>query len=511
MQKKIIDKFNYKITNPADIKKKYKNKKQKIILCHGVFDIVHPGHIRHLIYAKSKSDLLVVSITSDKFIEKGKYRPHVPENLRALNLAAFEMVDHVIIDNNKAPLNLIKKLKPNYFAKGFEYSSKLPKSTLEEKKVVESYGGQILFTPGDIVYSSSKLLENTLPNLSLEKLSLLMNKHKISFNDLRDVINKFQKIKIHVVGDTIIDTYTRTNFIGGQTKTPTFSVLYDSHQDFVGGAGVVAKHLSSAGAKVTFTTILGDDKLSLFASEDIIKHKIKLNAIIDDTRPTTNKNSIIASNYRLLKLDTLDNRAISSFFENKISNYIKNNKSDAVIFSDFRHGIFNKNNISNYIKSIPLKTFKVADSQVASRWGNITEFKNFDLITPNERETRFALADQDSTVSALAHNLTKIANCSNLILKLSEKGIFCMKNVSNKKDFFTLDSFTSNVVDPVGAGDALLAYSTLSLLVSKSIVISSIIGSLAAGCECEIDGNIPIEINQINNKLNLIEKKINFS
>ena len=510
MQKKIIDKFNYKITDASNIKKKYKTTKQKVILCHGVFDIVHPGHIRHLIYAKSKSDILVVSITADKFIEKGKYRPHVPESLRALNLAAFEMVDHVIIDNNKTPLKLIKNLKPKYFAKGFEYSSKLPKSTIDEKKIVESYGGQILFTPGDIVYSSSKILENTLPNLSIEKLNLLMNKHQISFNDLRRVVNKFSKIKIHVVGDTIIDTYTRTNFIGGQTKTPTFSVLYDSHEDFVGGAGIVAKHLSSAGADVTFTTVLGDDKFKEFVLEEMKKFKIKINALIDDTRPTTNKNSIIASNYRLLKLDTLDNRAISSHFENKISNFIKNNKSEAIIFSDFRHGIFNKNNIKNYIKSIPSKTFKVADSQVASRWGNIIEFKNFDLITPNERETRFAMADQDSTVSALAHNLTKVANCSNLILKLSEKGVFCMKNINNKKDFFTLDSFTNDVVDPVGAGDALLAYSTLSFLVSKSIVISSIIGSIAAGCECEIDGNVPIEINLIKSKIDILEKKINF-
>ena len=83
-----------------------KPRKQKIILCHGNFDVVHPGHIRHLIYAKSKADLLIVSITADKHIQKGTYRPFVPENLRALNLAAFEMVDFVTIDNNKKPIKL---------------------------------------------------------------------------------------------------------------------------------------------------------------------------------------------------------------------------------------------------------------------------------------------------------------------------------------------------------------------------------------------------------------------
>ena len=219
MKNEFLKKFEYKILNHIEIKKKYSGIKNKsIILCHGVFDIVHPGHIRHLIYAKSKSDILVVSITSDKFIEKGKYRPHVPQSLRALNLAAFEMVDHVIIDNNKTPMNLIKSLKPKFFAKGFEYSSKIPKSTIEEKKLVESHGGQMLFTPGDIVYSSSKLLNEKQPNLSIEKLSLLMSNHKITFDLIKKTIDKFKNFHVHVFGDTIIDTYTRTSFIGGQNS-----------------------------------------------------------------------------------------------------------------------------------------------------------------------------------------------------------------------------------------------------------------------------------------------------
>ena len=510
MKSQISEKFTAKISNIKELKKLYKGKDKKIILCHGVFDIVHPGHIRHLLYAKSKCDILVVSITADKFIDKGKYRPHVPERLRALNLAAFEMVDHVLIDDNKTPINLLKNLKPNFFAKGFEYSSNLPKSTQEEQKTIQSYGGQMLFTPGDIIYSSSKILESQLPDLSIEKLIMLMNTHKITFNHLKEVLNKFKKLKVHVIGDTIVDTYTQTNFIGGQTKTPTFSVLYDHHQNYVGGAGIVSKHLSSAGSKVTFSTVLGNDELKNFVQNDLEKYNIKFNAIIDPTRPTTNKNTIISGNYRLLKLDKLDNRAISTSYENKISLYIKSTKCDCVIFSDFRHGLFNKKNIQKYVNSIPKKVFKVADSQVASRWGNITEFKNFDLITPNERETRFALADQDSTVSSLAHTLAKTANCKNLILKLSEKGVFCLTNKNNNIDYFSLDSFSNNPVDPVGAGDALLAYSTLSYLASGSIIIASIIGSIAAAFECEINGNVPIEINDIFSKINSLEKIVNF-
>ena len=149
-----------------------------------------------------------------KYIKKGIYRPFVPENLRALNLAAFHLVDYVIIDNNEKPLTNLSLLKPDFFAKGFEYKSGgLPVATKEEAKVVESYGGEMIFTPGDIVYSSSSFLESSLPNLYIEKLVLLMNQHSISFNILRDSISDFSKFKIHVVGDTIIDSYTRTSLI----------------------------------------------------------------------------------------------------------------------------------------------------------------------------------------------------------------------------------------------------------------------------------------------------------
>jgi rfaE bifunctional protein kinase chain/domain/rfaE bifunctional protein nucleotidyltransferase chain/domain len=500
-----FEKFKHKIIEVKELKKKLK-KSKKITLCHGVFDVVHPGHLRHLIYAKSKSNLLVVSITSDKFINKGIYRPHVPENLRAINLAAFEIVDYVVIDRNKTPINLLKYLKPNLFAKGFEYSDSLPKETTEEKNIVESYGGEMLFTPGDVVYSSSNLLSNHSPSIGYEKLSHIMNKSKITFDDLKNTLLNFKKLKVHVIGDTIIDTYTRTSLLGNQAKTPTFSCAYENHEDYVGGAGIVAKHLKKAGAEVTFTTVTGEDSYKKLLVNEMKKNKIKLNLIVDKNRPTTNKNTIIADKYRLLRINTLDNRSIDKAILTKITNFTKKTKADSVILSDFRHGIYNKDTIPIIVKSIDRSIFRAADSQVANRWGNICDFKNFDLITPNEKESRFALADQDSTVNSLSHSLSDISKAKNIIMKLGEKGVFSISNIKNKRDFFSLDSFTNKVADPVGAGDALLAYSTLSMLCSKSLVIATIIGSIAAALECEIDGNIPVDKNDIIKKIEDIEK-----
>jgi len=513
MKPKDNPKYYKKIVNLKTLKKILgrRPRKEKVILCHGNFDVVHPGHVRHLTYAKSKADKLIVSITADKFIQKGIYRPFVPQNIRAINIAAFEMVNYVIIDDNKKPLNLIRDLKPDYFAKGFEYnSSGLPPATKEEQEVVTKYGGDIIFTPGDIVYSSTKILNIAQPEISNFKLLDLMKRNKITFKSLREILNKLNKIKVHVIGDMIIDTYTNTSLIGGHTKTPTPSVLQQEKTDFVGGAGIVAKHLKEAGANVTLTTVLGNDRLKDFVLSEFKKNKIKINGIIDKTRPTTNKNTIISSGYKLLKIDKVDNQPISEKIFENIKSLIKKEKCDVIIFSDFRHGIFNKTNIKILSNSIKKNVIKVADSQVASRWGNILDFKKFDLITPNEKEVRFSLADQDSSISELTRELSKLSGFKNLILKLGERGTITVAKQNNSLSFAT-PSFTKNVIDAVGAGDALLAYASLCLASSKSIVSSNILGSIAAACECEMEGNIAVKKTMIIDKINDLEKSSKFN
>jgi rfaE bifunctional protein kinase chain/domain len=320
--------------------------------------------------------------------------------------------------------------------------------------------------------------------------------------------------KVHVVGDTIVDSYTRTSLIGGQTKTPTFSVLYQGKDDYIGGAGIVAQHLRAAGADVTFSTVLGGDPLAEFAVSGLKAAGIKTNAIIDETRPTTNKNAIIAGGYRLLKVDTLDNRSISEAIVEKLVSAIETTETDAVVFSDFRHGIFNHWTVPKLTEAIPADVYRVADSQVASRWGNITEFKNFDLVTPNEREARFALGDQDSTVGALAGALVDENACKLLILKLGDRGAFVSRPATDDgKDgnYFSVDSFAQNVADAVGAGDALLSYATMAMLATGNEVIAGILGSIAAACECEIDGNVPIRPADVMARIDQVEKAAGYS
>jgi rfaE bifunctional protein kinase chain/domain len=512
MNKNFLNKYSFKVLNKKEILKtlnKLRKEKKKIILCHGNFDVVHPGHVRHLIYAKSKADILIVSITADQFINKGLYRPHVPEKIRALNLAAFEAVDYVIIDKHKNSIPIINFIKPNFFAKGFEYQKNktMPEATKEEFNLMKKIKGEMIFTPGDVVYSSTKFINSYAPDIKMEKLMSLMETNNLNFEKIKNIINSFSKIKIHVIGDTIVDSYTETSLIGGQTKTPTISVLREKNIDYIGGAGVVALNMYHAGAKVSFSTVLGNDKLGSFVKQKL-KSKINFFPYIDNSRPTTNKNLIVCNNHRLIKIDTLDNQPITKKIVESILNDISKIKNlNGVVFSDFRHGMFNKSNIDIFVKKLKKNIFKSADSQVASRWGNICDFINFDLITPNEKEARFSVSDQDSGMSLLSNKIIKASKCKNLILKLGSRGVFAVENKPSRNAFH-IDSFANSVVDAVGTGDAMLAYSTLAQIASKSLLASTIIGSAAAACKCEKDGNNPISRDDVLRKIIELEKKI---
>ena len=511
----LMDRYRHKIKTPEELRAAIgpRPRAQRVIMCHGVFDVVHPGHVRHLLYAKNKADLLVASITADKHITKGAHRPHIPQDLRAVNLAAFEMVDFVVIDPRDKPLENIALIQPDFFAKGFEYNAGgIAPKTAEEAEVVEAYGGEIIFTPGDIVYSSSALINLAPPAVKLEKLQVLMERNGFTFADLRRVLDAMTGRQVHVAGDTIVDSYTHCAMIGGQTKTPTMSVLYERKVDYVGGAGIVAKHLVAAGAKVTFSTVLGDDALKDFTLKDLQESGVDVRAIIDQSRPTVNKNAIVVGGYRLLKVDTLDNRSISDAILAKLTASVRSVPTEAVVFADFRHGIFNRRTIPDLIEAIPPGVYRVADSQVASRWGNIADFQGFDLITPNEREARFALGDQDSGIRPLASTLYDTSQCKLLMLKLGERGVLVCRNRDHESldSFFVIDTFVENLVDAVGAGDALLAYATLAMLVSKNDAIATVLGTIAAGCECEFDGNIPVTRDHVRAKIDSVERQLNF-
>src|SRR3989344_5958544 len=360
--------------------------------------------------------------------------------------------------------------------------------------VLSQYGGKFVFSPGDIVFSSSKLLASQKPNLSLEHLHTLLQAEKITFKSVKNTLQKFKILNIHVIGDVIVDKYSICSVVGISQKSPAIHVQFNEANTFVGGAGIVAKHFKALGAKVTITTVVGKDEAGDYAVKDLKKNGIKVNALVDHSRPTTVKERFLTNeDIVLFQVDIGDNSPLSYTITSKICRLVSRSKANVVVCSDFRHGFFNKESIVQIVSKIPPKALKVADSQVSNRWGNILDFSDFDLITPNERETRFALGDQETTIRPLAQKLFNEARCKYLILKLGKDGIITYHSPGKEsREYFYIDTFAHNVIDAIGAGDALLVAATAGLAASGNIIHAAILGNACAALECEKFGNIPV-------------------
>ncbi|MBW2562390.1 MAG: adenylyltransferase/cytidyltransferase family protein [Deltaproteobacteria bacterium] len=92
-----------------------KREGQTLVHCHGVFDLLHPGHLRHLQAAKREGDILVVTITPDQYVNRGPNRPVFSEQLRAEQVATLECVDYVAINKWPTAVETIKLLKPDVY------------------------------------------------------------------------------------------------------------------------------------------------------------------------------------------------------------------------------------------------------------------------------------------------------------------------------------------------------------------------------------------------------------
>ena len=290
--------------------------RRRVIMCHGVFDLVHPGHIRHLLYAKTKADILVASLTADT--------PHHQGEVPAVRAAGSARAQPRGAGDGRLRRDRRERdparqhlagCSPTISPRATSTSDGgVHPRTQQEIDAIEAYGGEMLFTPGDIVYSSSALIESGPPNISTREAADADGGATASTSTTCDKVSTSSRRQaVHVVGDTIVDSLTYTTMIGGMTKTPTLSVRFDSR------AGLHRRRRDrrasiwrAAGAEVTFSTVLGDDPHEGFRSRRAGRVRGR-GARRSSTAPgrRRNKNAIVCGGYRLLKVDTLDNRSIS--------------------------------------------------------------------------------------------------------------------------------------------------------------------------------------------------------
>lgn len=464
-------------------------KKRKAFV-YGNFNILHPGHLRLLKFAKESCEYLIVGVNSDSINKDSNL---LDENIRLESINATSYVDEAFLLKEDV-LEYIKREKPDIIVKGKEHE----KLSNPEEEVLKSYGGELLFTSGEIGFSSLDLLQKDFevnPSF-ITHATRYINRHQIDSEKLKEYVNSFSNLNVLVIGDTIIDEYITCDPIGMSQEDPTIVITPISNKKFIGGAAIVASHAKTLGAKVSYISILGDDENFEFTKNYLNELEIDTYIYKDSTRPTTLKQRFRAQNKTLLRVNHLKQHNISKDLEAKIMEKIKNNGKnyDLIIFSDFSYGVLTKyliEKISQFAHNHSIST--VADSQSSSQVGDISKFKNMDIVTPTEREIRLSLNDFESGLVVLSKELHEKSKPKYVFTTLGSEGIMIYNSIKDELLTDNIPALNQNAKDVSGAGDSLITCSSMAKTVGASVWESAYLGSLAAAIQVSRVGNIPIK------------------
>ncbi len=459
------------------------------VFISGDFNILHPGHLRLLKFAKESGDYLIVGINPDT----SKTKEYLLDEVTRLEvIKATSYVDEAFILDEPV-VSYITREKPDIVVKGKEHEN----SDNLELDILKSYGGKLLFTSGEIGFSSLDLLKKEIQNSSskIEHSKSFLNRHSVNFINLKEIVNKFANLKVLVIGDTIVDEYITCEAVGMSQEDPTIVVSPLINDKFIGGAAVVASHAKTLGAKVSFISVLGDDENFRFVKSGLEKLDIDVHFYKDTTRPTTLKQRFRASGKTLLRVNHLKQHGISKDIEQAILKDLKEKIDgyDLIIFSDFSYGVLTTNLITEltslgFEKNIMMS----ADSQSSSQVGDISKFKNMTLVTPTEREIRLSLGDFESGLVVTSEKLTKKSNPKYIFTTLGAEGIMIYNSSKNELLTDNITALGNIVKDVSGAGDSLLTCSSMALCVGATVWESAYLGSIAAAIQVSRIGNVPI-------------------
>ena len=494
MKKKIIN-----FSEVEKILKPIKRKGKKIVHCHGVFDLLHIGHLKHFKSAKKYGDILVISVTPDKFVQKGFERPYFNSEQRMESLASIEVVDFVILNNSTNAVDIIKKIKPNYYVKGPDYKNfkeDITGQIKNEELVVKKNGGKTVFTE-DPIYSSSSILNQSGSTFNLFQKSFINKiKSEINLNNFNTHINKLQNLKVLVIGEAIIDQYVFCEALGKSGKEPHLVLKDVSEELYLGGVLSIARNISDFCNKITILSMLGQKKeYEKYIKKNMAKN-IQSKFLYKSKSPTIIKKRYIESisNNKVLGIytvnDDLLNKNDETIFKKMILKEIK--KHDVVIVSDYGHGLITKKLAKLLCKKSKFLALNAQANASNIGYHSIQKYRSVDCVVMNETELRHELRDKNEKLKILVKKLTNMIKIKNLIVTRGSNGAI-LYNSFNKK-YITCPAFASKVVDKVGAGDSML--SIMSILIKSKFknIISLFLGSLAGALSVgEMSNKVPIK------------------
>jgi rfaE bifunctional protein nucleotidyltransferase chain/domain len=464
-----------------------------VVHCHGVFDLMHVGHIRHFEEARQLGDALVVTVTPDKYVNKGPNRPVFTEVHRAWAIAALASVDYVAVNRWPRATDTIRLLQPNLYVKGEEYREAAKDHTgaiLEEEEAIRSVGGRMAFT-GDIVFSSSSLLNRyfgVLPEKTQEYLAGFSTRH--SAEDVVGCLEGAHRLKTLVVGEAIIDEYNYCETLGKSGKEPILAARYVSSERFPGGILAVANHAAALSEQVTMVTCLGESA----PEEEFVRAQ---------TRPSIDKRFIYVPNTpTIVKRRFLESYPLQKLFEVYIMSEYEcwTAKSadvwralaeilpefDLVVVADYGHGMITPEVaalLSREAKFLAVNTQVNAGNQ---GFNTVSKYSRANFICLSERELRLEVRRPQGDLRQIVSDVSARLSCDRFLITRGSQGCFCY---SKDEGFFEVPAFTGHVVDRVGAGDAVLAIAAACAVQRAPVDMIGFIGNCVGLQAVGIIGN----------------------
>ncbi len=474
----------------------YKQEKKKVVQCHGVFDLLHPGHIRHLREAKKQGDVLIVTLTPDRFVNKGPGRPVFHQELRMESIAALDCVDFVVLNDSPDAVSSISRIKPDIYVKGVEYKEEekdVTQKITEERRSVEAHKGTIYFTD-DIVFSSSSLLNQFFDPMPKGVQKFLRTiKGKYTLGQLIEKVEAFSEIKVLVVGDAILDVYQYVDPLGQAGKGIHMVASCREKEQFLGGSLILANHLAEFTPNVDLVTGLGFSCPYESWIREKLNPKVKSHFL-----STTQKETLIKKRYVLKEGATL-----SKLFETYSCNAellekekrenledlltSLSEKADLVLVCDFGNGFLSPS-VAEKISKLP--SFLAINTQINS--GNrglhaISRYERANFISLNEPEARLAFHDRYSPLDFLIEDILSKMQANYIAITRGVQGVICKS--ANSANGQEIPALNDRAVDRIGAGDSFFALSSLAAFKNLPVELVGFFGAIAAALDVQIVGN----------------------
>ena len=466
---------------------------RKVVHCHGCFDLLHIGHIRHFQRAREMGDCLVVTITPDQFVNKGPGRPAFPEELRLETIASLETVDAVAINRWAQAVETIKKIKPDIYVKGVEYKNSdndVTGGIKIEQDAIESVGGRLAFTE-DIVFSSSNLINKFIsayPKDVKDFLAAFSTRYTTA--TISDYLKKTAGLSVLVVGEAIIDDYQYCEAIGKSSKEPTLAVRSLYSQRFAGGILAVANHVASFTNNVSMLTFVGDTEDQMDFIQQRMNPAIKGHYLRRKKSPTIVKKRLIEHYFftKMLEVYTINDAELEPEDENTLCASLEKlaPQFDVVIVVDFGHSMMTHRAVETLCRTAKFLAVNTQANAGNMGYNVISKYPRADYISLAEKEMRLEARNHRGELAPMMAELSSKLNCPRVMVTRGSKGSM---GLHAGEGTFHVPALAQKIVDRVGAGDAVMSLSALLACLQAPMELIAFVGNAVGAWAVSVVGN----------------------